>query len=794
MIRVIKQYGVSILLLIVAIFCLFNISKSIQDAFTVITNSLALLLAVVYFVNFEKENLVKIKGFVLNIKWPFHGKAKKILTNTLNLIIKKRWDIISYLFLFLLLLITLGQFSYLENFIDLAWINKYQVIITVLTILSGGLTFWHNRDRVEKEIDKEQIDEQIVEDKRKTEFASKFPRINKIPVVRNFIKWAYTECKIYILLLTLFIISGFIIRFLCAIWGNINLDEGIHLYDAKLITEGFIPFRDYLTREPYYIYFLSFFVKIFGPELLTSRLLSVVASTLTIPIIYILGKNIFQKKIGLIAAAIFSLSPFIIYETHLGNLYGVYPFILGLVFLSFSNLIKKPNNKKALIAGFLLGLAVHFYRLTVFYFPIIGLILGIILVQKKIKKNNIGLFCLSIIIPFFTPIIYFSSLSSYNNFEIIYGTNELIVAFFSIFIGLLAGIILYKFWGKYKKRRQIVSFCLLFFLIIFSIYSFLNIGIQSNYKAKIMFDAFLGSWHLIFLVLIALIIYLKKILFTNAKISLILKLIILGLIFYLTFYGATTAKTLQNFGSRIIPITLTNFFLLYYSLSIIFIFFLNKKINFKSLNFKNDQLYWWLLLFAPAAFYLIHVQLFSNIFLSFIILGCVMAAMGLYYLIEITKRSSLITKTSLLVILASFFVVPVYLNSTTTLRDRMWPQRARNEIGNYIKENTQENEEIFTNAIIFVVENNRRIALDLSRSTIYTDNPVYMPDYIGTAKNLIPSLQLAEYIKNNINLILIDNRTASLFKNNSDFTDIKQYYYLDRKWPEYEIEAWKKIK
>ena len=728
--------------------------------------------------------------------------------------------IAKYIFLSGLLVITANQLlpnlEFAAEFYNkyFFWIDYIKNHLVILTILFGAFTFWMNRDKVEVDLEKEKKEEETAEKNRAKIFDKKYskwkPRKLNFNSPKNavfsilylllfifhylffgFIRWMHKEGWRYVLGLILIMILGFIFRFLGAIWGNINLDEGIHLYDAKLITEGFVPFRDYFTREPYYIYLLSFFVKIFGTDLLVSRLLSVIASTLTIPIIYLLGKNIFSQKIGFISAIIFSLSPFVIYNTYLGNLYGVYPFVLSLVFLSFFYLLKDTNKKNVLVAGFLLGLAVHFYRLTIFYFPIIGFIWGL-QIYKKTKLKKFLLFCLSIILPFFLPLIYFSYQAGYCNFEIIYGTNELIIAYFSIPLGLIFGIIFSKLWQKYNTKKQIIVFSLLLLLFGFSIFSFLNIGIIKECKAKICFDALLQSWHLIFLIFVVLAIYLKKILFNNSKLSFVLKIVFLGTILYLAYYGIIVAQNLQLWGARILSIHLKYLFLVIFSLSIIFLFFLNQKINFKLLNFKKDTVYWWLLFFAPATFYLIHVQIFASNFMSYIVLGSIMAALGFWFLLKIYQNSNYVIKVSLIIILFGLIYAPVYLYAKFPLRERMWPQEARKEIKNYIKQNTVKNEEIFTMANVFVLEANRKSVLDLSRSLIYAVNPIEIPDLIGTAKNLIPSDELARYVKNNINLILIDNRIKQIFLTNNDFKNIQKYYYLDKKWPQYEIEAWKK--
>ena len=87
-----KRQGLNLYFLAVGVFCLFNIFTNLDESLTVVTNSLALILVIYYFYQFGKENIRKIKKFILNIKWPFSIKTKKILTNVLNYIYEKRWE------------------------------------------------------------------------------------------------------------------------------------------------------------------------------------------------------------------------------------------------------------------------------------------------------------------------------------------------------------------------------------------------------------------------------------------------------------------------------------------------------------------------------------------------------------------------------------------------------------------------------------------------------------------------------------------------------------------------------
>jgi hypothetical protein len=168
-----KDNFLNILILGLMFFCLFNIFRKPEDSFTIVANSLAIFLAIFYFINFEKEKIKDITQRLIRrrpldtIKFLYHKKLntkhrlslsfKHYLSNIIRFLYKKRWEITSYLFLFLLLIITLGQLSFLEKFINLSWIKKYQTILTILTIACGGLTFWHNRERIEQETEKENI-------------------------------------------------------------------------------------------------------------------------------------------------------------------------------------------------------------------------------------------------------------------------------------------------------------------------------------------------------------------------------------------------------------------------------------------------------------------------------------------------------------------------------------------------------------------------------------------------------------------------------------------------------------
>src|SRR3989344_4912344 len=106
----------------------------------------------------------------------------------------------SHLFILLLIVIAVNQFAKIEQ------VTALLPELTALAIGSGFLTFYINRDRVEKELEDEKAKEEREEAKRKQEFSKKFPTIAKIPVFRSIVKWMYKEGWVYSLGLILILV------------------------------------------------------------------------------------------------------------------------------------------------------------------------------------------------------------------------------------------------------------------------------------------------------------------------------------------------------------------------------------------------------------------------------------------------------------------------------------------------------------------------------------------------------------------------------------------------------------
>lgn len=702
-----------------------------------------------------------------------------------------------WMYLFLLIMNSLWELaglSYKDIYQFHIWQN-YLILFAGLLLLDpvrGYLSNIHKK-QINISIDfNNENEKNIIDDVEKKEiFEEKYNKINSIPLLNKLALWFFIQGKGYSVGLASIFIIGFLIRLIFAMNGGIDMDEGIHTYDAKLIFSGLLPFRDYMTREPYYIYLLAIFVKIFGADLITARLLSVISSSLAIIIIYLIGKNISSKKVGLISASFFALSPFVIYNTYLGNLYGVYPLMLSLMILFTIYTIKRSNTLNLALSGLMAGFAAHFYRITIFYFPIFGFIFGLIY-ARQFGLRQLFRYYVFLSIPFIFPFIFFSLHAGYRNFEIIYGTNELIIGYIFILLGYVAGVLKVRYLSGKGMNKILLIFFSVVMIAFFSV-SMFKFGAGFENKIKILFDSLIQNYHYVYIILTALFIYAKNIFINSKYIYRSLIMLLCCIFVFIAYLGYTSKEGLQLWGVSLLHYDFKYLFFVIVVMSLFISSLLILKFNFNKTKFPPYFGSLVLILIAPIPFLFVHAQWFAGYFMYFTVAGSVISAVGLIILGSLIKRLRLLEKVVIITVIIGIFCSPLILYFNYPQRERLlWTQKSYIEIGEYVQKNTSENEEVFTNALVYVTPHNRRSVMDLSRISLYAVSQVDMPDYIGTAKNLVPSAELAEYVKNNVNLILMDSRTKVIFNTNSDFADILDNYHIDKTWPKYEITAWKK--
>ena len=140
-------------------------------------------------------------------------------------------------------------------------------------------------------------------------------------------------------------------------------DEAYYGLDAVSVIEGARPvfFPANNGREPLYIYILSLSVATFGRTPFGLRFASAVIGTLTMPVTYLLGRALFNRRIGLLAMAICAVTFWPLALSRVSFRAGALPLFLGLAIALGWLGLSRRNLLLAILGGVAYGLAFNTY-------------------------------------------------------------------------------------------------------------------------------------------------------------------------------------------------------------------------------------------------------------------------------------------------------------------------------------------------------------------------------------------------------------------------------------------------
>ncbi len=145
---------------------------------------------------------------------------------------------------------------------------------------------------------------------------------------------------------------------------------------------------------PGFIAFLAFCKTLAGDNLFVPRLLQVLLSTATVPLLFILGERFHGRRAGLAAAAVFAVYPNLVGFTHLlwpATLY-IFWFMLGMTLLLG---LKSPTRRHVAAAGLCLGLAALVRGQALYFAPLAAAWL-VLAVPREERRQRLGLAALLI--------------------------------------------------------------------------------------------------------------------------------------------------------------------------------------------------------------------------------------------------------------------------------------------------------------------------------------------------------------------------------------------------------------
>ena len=288
--------------------------------------------------------------------------------------------------------------------------------------------------------------------------------------------------KYGILFLCFLIIIGFYLRFNNL--GNLSfwVDEVTTTYAAiGILQQGTPVFPSGMpyTRSILNTSLIAFFFKIFGISEFSARIVSVIFGTLTIPLVYLMGAKVANKRVGLLAAVLITFSVWEILWAREARMYAQFQFFYLLTaYLFFLGL--ERNNLKALlfsVIAFICAFLSH--RLALTFLPVA--FIYILLYKREVLKIryvvsgiliSAGLALVYMIIRGKTPFEYIPSSApiwGQKPFYFYALTPDLRILFILVVVGIIISMILWKVEVFENKNSN--SYLLLNFFIPFIILS-----------------------------------------------------------------------------------------------------------------------------------------------------------------------------------------------------------------------------------------------------------------------------------------------------------------------------------
>ena len=323
-----------------------------------------------------------------------------------------------------------------------------------------------------------------------------------------------------LIFVVLLAIIGFLLRVYKLGFQSLWMDEGFSINAAvailkhgyPLLESGFIYYGYVLNT-----YIMAFFMLIFNNDIFGARLVSVVFGTLTIILAYYFGKELFDKKTGLLFAILITFSVWEIAWSRQARAYAQLQFFYLLSLLLFYRFVENKNVKNLILVSLLTFLTILSHNLG--FTLIVVYIAYFIFNFKSIKKSDLTFlknkYFMTIILP-----ILFIGIIGVVNYQFI-NTNYLRQYFYYItnvhlaffYLGAVGALIL---MNDFKKS----SFLVLSYLIPLLFASYFIYLIHYRYLYFIL--------PILFLLTVVAINHVSSII--SKKFAFVISLVLIGLL------------------------------------------------------------------------------------------------------------------------------------------------------------------------------------------------------------------------------------------------------------------------
>jgi 4-amino-4-deoxy-L-arabinose transferase-like glycosyltransferase len=240
------------------------------------------------------------------------------------------------------------------------------------------------------------------------------------------------KIKTKIILIGILLVAAFLRLFRVSDYMTFLGDEGRDVLVVKGILEGDLTLLgprasagDFFTGPVYY-YMMTPFLWLWQYDPVGPALMIGLLGIATVFLVYIVGKNFFDERTGLIAAALYAVSPLVLtYSRSSWNPNALPFFALLTIFVLYKAVTKVRSWKYFVLTGFLLGICVQLHYISLFLAVAVAISLFIMnwYLNGKIKILQTLKYYLQILLGFiigFIPFLAFEVRHGFPNIKTIF--------------------------------------------------------------------------------------------------------------------------------------------------------------------------------------------------------------------------------------------------------------------------------------------------------------------------------------------------------------------------------------
>ena len=171
----------------------------------------------------------------------------------------------------------------------------------------------------------------------------------------------------YVQILIFLICTGFFLRFYNLGFNSLWLDEAATVSFASNSFSGIWDATTAGEFNPPLFYWVEHVMLMIGNNEIILRFIPALLGVLTIPLVYIVGREFVDRNVGLIAAAAFAFSPFLVFYSQEARAYSMMLFFVTFGMVFYLKALRAGDYKDWILFGVFAALAFwsHFYALVI---------------------------------------------------------------------------------------------------------------------------------------------------------------------------------------------------------------------------------------------------------------------------------------------------------------------------------------------------------------------------------------------------------------------------------------------